>query len=76
MEELDQYAYINNFVALKELAGTLGPADVVQLNSWLTKPIDLEADQKTTTDGDTKEPRQPTTSTAEMTHKNAAGKAT
>ncbi|MBS0352058.1 MAG: TolC family outer membrane protein [Proteobacteria bacterium] len=64
---VDQYAYINNFVALKELAGTLGPADVVKLNSWLTKPINLEADEKITTDGNTKEPRQPTTSTAETT---------
>ena len=40
---VDQYAYMNNFVALKENAGTLSGADVAKLSAWLTKPINLEA---------------------------------
>jgi outer membrane protein len=56
---LDQYAYMNNFVALKESAGTLSNADVAKLSAWLTHPIDLQAAEKISTTTDTKEPRQP-----------------
>jgi outer membrane protein len=35
----DQYAYINNFIALKENAGTLNVHDLDILNSWLKKHI-------------------------------------
>jgi outer membrane protein len=31
----DQYAYINNILALKQAAGTLNENDVVQVNRWL-----------------------------------------
>lgn len=58
---LDQYSYINNFVSLKQSAGTLSSADVVKLSSWLTKPINLEAAQRFSGASDIKEPRQPTT---------------
>jgi outer membrane protein len=59
---LDQYAYMNNFVALKESAGTLGVDDVARLSSWLSKPIDLEAAKKISNSTTTKEPRQGPTS--------------
>lgn len=35
----DQYAYINNFIALKQNAGTLNYHDLQILNGWLTKNI-------------------------------------
>ena len=57
---LDQYAYMNNFVALKESAGTLSADDVAKLNAWLTHPIDLEAAKKISTQTNAKQPRQPT----------------
>lgn len=55
---VDQYAYINNFVALKETAGTLGNADVAKFSSWLKHPIDLEAAKKGSKNTETKQPRQ------------------
>ena len=58
---LDQYAYMNNFVALKESAGTLSGADVAKLNEWLPKPIDLDAQKQISQTTNTKQPRQPTT---------------
>ncbi|OGT43486.1 MAG: hypothetical protein A3F13_00075 [Gammaproteobacteria bacterium RIFCSPHIGHO2_12_FULL_40_19] len=36
---IDQYAYINNLIALKYAAGTLSAADLVEVNHWLDKPI-------------------------------------
>ncbi len=35
----DQYAYINNLIALKVAAGTLSVKDLVDINSWLRKSI-------------------------------------
>lgn len=35
----DQYAYINNLIALKAAAGTLSVKDLVVINSWLGKSI-------------------------------------
>ncbi|OGT34198.1 MAG: hypothetical protein A3C44_03105 [Gammaproteobacteria bacterium RIFCSPHIGHO2_02_FULL_39_13] len=35
----DQYAYINNLVALKAAAGTLSVADLETINRWLGAPI-------------------------------------
>lgn len=35
----DQYDYLNNLIALKQAAGTLSANDLVQINSWLKKPI-------------------------------------
>lgn len=58
---VDQYAYMNNFVALKEAAGTLSMEDVAKLSSWLTKPIDLEAAKDIPANTNATEPRQPTT---------------
>ena len=40
----DQYAYINNFVALKNSAGTLSPVDLQVINEWLCQKIKLAAD--------------------------------
>ncbi len=60
-QAVDQYGYMNNYVALKEAAGTLSSADVATLSSWLTKPIDLNAARKGSNDNKPKEPRQPTT---------------
>ncbi len=57
---VDQYAYMNNFIALKEVAGTLSPADVAKLSSWLTKPVNLEAAKQISTTTNTTEPRQAT----------------
>jgi outer membrane protein len=57
---VDQYAYMNNFVALKQNAGTLSGADVARLSAWLTKPINLEAAKQISPSTDTKEPRQAT----------------
>ena len=57
---VDQYAYMNNFVALKENAGTLSGADVAKLSTWLTKPINLEAAKQISQATNTKEPRQAT----------------
>lgn len=56
----DQYAYINNFVSLKESAGTLSTDDLYKLSSWLTKPIDLKNAKKVSNATETKEPRQQT----------------
>lgn len=56
---IDQYAYINNYVALKQYAGILNGPDIVTLNSWLTKPIDLEAAKRLSKESQTKEERQP-----------------
>ena len=56
---VDQYAYINNFVALKEFAGTLSAEDVAKISSWLTKPIDVAAAKQLSDGSDTKQPRQP-----------------
>lgn len=64
---IDQYAYINNYVALKQYAGILSGTDVVTLNSWLTKPIDLEAAKRPSKESQTKEERQPPTAKANST---------
>jgi len=59
---LDQYSYMNNFVALKESAGTLCGADVAKLSSWITKPLNLDQARQISQDGNTKQPRQPSAS--------------
>ena len=33
----DRYAYVNNFLALKQAAGTLSQCDLEQINKWLEK---------------------------------------
>ena len=33
--EFYKYAYVNNLLALKQAAGTLGPDDLASINSWL-----------------------------------------
>lgn len=35
----DQYSYINNFISLKDAAGTLNISDLEEINSWLSKSI-------------------------------------
>ena len=36
---LDQYTYIEQFIALKAAAGTLSVADLVKINTWLGKSV-------------------------------------
>lgn len=38
---VDQYQYLNSILSLKEGAGTLNGCDIVVVNSWLNKNIDL-----------------------------------
>ena len=38
----DRYAYINDYIALKQAAGTLNPDDLAAINAWLRNPIHLE----------------------------------
>lgn len=38
----DRYAYINDYLALKQAAGTLSPDDLAAINAWLEKPIVLD----------------------------------
>jgi outer membrane protein len=69
---IDQYAYINNYVALKEYAGILSGVDISTLNAWLTKPIDLEAAKKLSKDSETKEKRQSTDTPKNLGNTNPA----
>ena len=38
----DRYAYIIDYLTLKQAAGTLSPDDLAAINGWLDKPITLE----------------------------------
>lgn len=64
---VDQYSYINNFVALKESAGALSNEDVAKLSAWLTHPINLTAAQQIPTTSETTQPRQPTNPASAIT---------
>ncbi len=55
---LDQYSYMNNYVALKQAAGILNNEDLISLCHWLNKPLNLKAAQSINPDSKTKEPRQ------------------
>jgi outer membrane protein len=37
----DQYTYLLNILSLKQAAGTLSPADLQQINGWLSHPVDV-----------------------------------
>lgn len=39
----DRYSYLLSIISLKEQAGTLSPADLAEINSWLTSPVNLLA---------------------------------
>ncbi len=39
----DQYNYLISLLTLKQAAGTLSPADILMVNSWLTGDIDFSA---------------------------------
>lgn len=39
----DQYSYLLSILNLKQAAGTLSPQDLAEINSWLTRNVDLAA---------------------------------
>lgn len=38
----DRYTYIINIITLKQQAGTLSPEDLMEINSWLGKPVKFD----------------------------------